>query len=154
MKQIWTPTTFFQYYLQIKSLQNCDIFKTAKYNIHHHFSFYSRSMIFTMVKGYKDNSIFIRNCSSIIRWLFQPVIHVLFIYMYFRVRMHTDRTTLIKDQRYRFRLYPTCFCAQDAVTWLVKTEQAPERFIAVALVNILLDHNILHQGTRWTSRII
>ena len=37
MKKVWTPPIFFQ----TKSLPNCDIFKTAKYNSHQHFLFYS-----------------------------------------------------------------------------------------------------------------
>ena len=67
-------------------------------------------------------------------------------FLNFRVRMHTDKNNLIRDQRYLFRSYPTCFCGQEVVSWLVKTQRAPERFIAVALMNILLDHNIIHQG--------
>ena len=39
--KIWTPPTFFQCYLQIKSLLNCDIFKTAESNSHQYFLFYS-----------------------------------------------------------------------------------------------------------------
>lgn len=70
---------------------------------------------------------------------------VLIIGEQLRVRMHTDRSNLIRDQRYLFRSYPTCFCGQEVVSWLVKTQRAPERFIAVALMNILLDHNIIHQ---------
>ena len=41
MNKILSPPPFFPYYCPIKSLPNCDIFKTAKYNSHRHFSFYS-----------------------------------------------------------------------------------------------------------------
>ena len=50
MKKYGPPTTFFQYYLQTKSLPNCDIFKTAKFKSHQHFSFNSISFwYFTLV---------------------------------------------------------------------------------------------------------
>ena len=41
MNNILRTSPFFQYYRQIKSSPNCDIFKTAKYNSHQHFLFYS-----------------------------------------------------------------------------------------------------------------
>ena len=41
MNNILRTSPFFQYYRQIKSSPSCDIFKTAKYNSHQHFSFYS-----------------------------------------------------------------------------------------------------------------
>ena len=37
MNQISSPLPFFQYYRQLKSSPNCDIFKTAKYISHQHF---------------------------------------------------------------------------------------------------------------------
>ena len=44
MNKILSRPPFFQYYRQIKSSPNCDIFKTAKYNSHQYFSFYSGTL--------------------------------------------------------------------------------------------------------------
>ena len=60
--------------------------------------------------------------------------------------MHTVNTHLIKDRRYMFKTYPQAFIGNEVVTYLLETSQAPTREMAVILINILQENNILHHG--------
>ncbi len=53
---------------------------------------------------------------------------------------------LIRDRRYFLRTHPSSFVGSEVVSWLLTTEQAPDREIAVTLMNILLDNQIFHHG--------
>ncbi|XP_056129081.1 DEP domain-containing mTOR-interacting protein [Lampris incognitus] len=59
-----------------------------------------------------------------------------------RLRLHDGK--LIKDRRYHLRTYPNCFVAQELIGWLLSHKEAPDRTIAVCLMQHLMDHDIVH----------
>ncbi|ELU05204.1 hypothetical protein CAPTEDRAFT_180920 [Capitella teleta] len=60
-----------------------------------------------------------------------------------RLKMH-ENEGLIRDRRYLFKNYATSIQGAETVEWLVRTEQAPDANVAVILMNILLDNQIIH----------
>lgn len=63
-----------------------------------------------------------------------------------RLRLHDGK--LIKERRYHLRTYPNCFVAQELIDWLVSHKEAPDRAIAVRLMQHLMDHEIVHHGKK------
>ncbi|XP_075996938.1 DEP domain-containing mTOR-interacting protein isoform X2 [Genypterus blacodes] len=59
-----------------------------------------------------------------------------------RLKLHDGK--LIKDRRYHLRTYPNCFVAHELIDWLVSHKEAPDRAIAVCLMQHLMDHDIVH----------
>ncbi|KAL2091313.1 hypothetical protein ACEWY4_013576 [Coilia grayii] len=59
-----------------------------------------------------------------------------------RLRLHDGK--LIKDHRYHLRTYPNCFVAQEVIDWLVSHKEAPNRQVALQLMQHLIDHDIVH----------
>ncbi|XP_078275200.1 DEP domain-containing mTOR-interacting protein-like isoform X2 [Rhinoraja longicauda] len=59
-----------------------------------------------------------------------------------RLRLHDGK--LIKDRRYNLRTYPNCFVAKELMDWLIDHKEAPDRATAIKLMQMLMDHNIIH----------
>ncbi|XP_063071587.1 DEP domain-containing mTOR-interacting protein [Engraulis encrasicolus] len=59
-----------------------------------------------------------------------------------RLRLHDGK--LIKDHRYHLRTYPNCFVAQEVIAWLVNHKEAPNRQVALQLMQHLIEHDIVH----------
>ncbi|XP_012696603.2 DEP domain-containing mTOR-interacting protein [Clupea harengus] len=59
-----------------------------------------------------------------------------------RLRLHDGK--LIKDRRYHLRTYPNCFVAEELIDWLVSHKEAPNRQVALELMQHLIDHDIVH----------
>lgn len=51
---------------------------------------------------------------------------------------------VIKDRRYRLKLYPKCFIGSEAVKWMITTGYAPNDKAAIKLGQKLLDFGIIH----------
>ena len=63
-----------------------------------------------------------------------------------RTQVHSaSNPSLIKDRRYFMKTHNTSFVASEVVTWLCNTDQAPNRDMAVVLMNILKENQIFTQ---------
>jgi hypothetical protein len=63
-----------------------------------------------------------------------------------RLRLHDSGQALIRDRRYRLKLYANCFVSREIVNWLVENKEAESREQAVEVMRTLQDYNILHHG--------
>ena len=65
-----------------------------------------------------------------------------------RQLLHEEDPPLIKDRRYHLKSYDRCFVGHDMVDWLLKKGEVESRKEAVAMMQKLLDHGVLHHGER------
>ena len=63
-----------------------------------------------------------------------------------RQLLHAENPPLIKDRRYHLRPYQTCFAGHEMVDWLLKKGEVESRREAVAMMQKLIDHGVLHHG--------
>ena len=63
-----------------------------------------------------------------------------------RLLLHEEDPPIIKDRRYRLKSYEKCFVGSDMVDWLLKKGEVESRSEAVAMMQKLLDHGIVHHG--------
>ena len=63
-----------------------------------------------------------------------------------RLLLHEEDPPLIKDRRYHLKVYEKCFVGHDMVDWLLKKGEVESRSEAVAMMQKLLDHGVVHHG--------
>lgn len=63
-----------------------------------------------------------------------------------RLLLHEEDPPLIKDRRYHLKAYEKCFVGHDMVDWLLKKGEVESRSEAVAMMQKLLDHGVVHHG--------
>ena len=63
-----------------------------------------------------------------------------------RLLLHEEDPPLIKDRRYHLKAYESCFTGNEMVDWLLKKGEVESRAEAVAMMQKLLDHGVLHHG--------
>ena len=63
-----------------------------------------------------------------------------------RLLLHEEDPPLIKDRRYHLKVYEHCFVGNDMVDWLLKKGEVESRVEAVAMMQKLLDHGVVHHG--------
>ena len=63
-----------------------------------------------------------------------------------RQLLHAENPPLIKDRRYHLRSYQACFAGHEMVDWLLKKGEVESRREAVAMMQKLIDHGVLHHG--------
>jgi hypothetical protein len=61
-----------------------------------------------------------------------------------RQLLHAENPPLIKDRRYHLRTYQACFAGHEMVDWLLKKGEVESRREAVAMMQKLIDHGVLH----------
>ncbi len=67
-----------------------------------------------------------------------------------RLLLHEEDPPLIKDRRYHLKVYEKSFVGHDMVNWLLKKGEVESREEAVAMMQKLLDHGVVHHG-KWDS---
>lgn len=68
-----------------------------------------------------------------------------------RLLLREEDPPLIKDRRYHLRVYQECFVGHEMVDWLLKKGEVESRKEAVAMMQKLLDHGVIHHGERESS---
>lgn len=63
-----------------------------------------------------------------------------------RLLLREEEPPLIKDRRYHLRVYQDCFAGHEMVDWLLKKGEVDSRKEAVAMMQKLLDHGVIHHG--------
>ena len=63
-----------------------------------------------------------------------------------RLLLHDEDPPIIKSRRYHLRVYENCFVGHDMVDWLLKKGEVESRKEAVAMMQKLLDHGVIHHG--------
>ena len=63
-----------------------------------------------------------------------------------RLLLHEEDPPMIKDRRYHLKVYEKCFVGHDMVDWLLKKGEVESRAEAVAMMQKLLDHGVVHHG--------
>ncbi len=63
-----------------------------------------------------------------------------------RLLLHEEDPPLIKDRRFHLKSYDNCFVGNEMVNWLVKKGEVESRLEAVAMMQKLLDHGVVHHG--------
>lgn len=63
-----------------------------------------------------------------------------------RLLLREEDPPLIKDRRYHLRVYQECFVGHEMVGWLLKKGEVESRKEAVAMMQKLLDHGVIHHG--------
>lgn len=63
-----------------------------------------------------------------------------------RLLLHEEDPPLIKDRRYHLKTYEGCFVGNDMVDWLLKKGEVESRSEAIAMMQKLLDHGVVHHG--------
>ena len=63
-----------------------------------------------------------------------------------RLLLHEEEPPLIKDRRYHLKSYEKCFVGHEMVDWLLKKGEVESRTEAVAMMQKLLDHGVVHHG--------
>ncbi|XP_064625824.1 DEP domain-containing mTOR-interacting protein-like [Lineus longissimus] len=51
---------------------------------------------------------------------------------------------VIRDRRYHLRHFTSCFVGSECIDWLVQQGEAQSREVALAAMQLLVDHNIVH----------
>lgn len=70
-----------------------------------------------------------------------------------RLLLHEEDPPLIKDRRYHLKVYESCFTGNEMVDWLLKKGEVESRAEAVAMMQKLLDHGVLHHGKSICQRV-
>lgn len=65
-----------------------------------------------------------------------------------RCLLHDEDPPLIKDRRYHLKMYDKCFVGNELVDWLIKKGEVESRSEAVAMMQKLLDHGVVHHGKK------
>lgn len=68
-----------------------------------------------------------------------------------RLLLHEEDPPLIKDRRHHLKTYDSCFTGNEMVDWLLKKGEVESRAEAVAMMQKLLDHGVLHHGKCYAS---
>lgn len=63
-----------------------------------------------------------------------------------RLLLHEEDPPLIKDRRFHLKTYERCFVGHEMVDWLLKKGEVESRSEAVAMMQKLLDHGVVHHG--------
>ena len=63
-----------------------------------------------------------------------------------RLLLHEENPPLLKDRRYHLKVYEKCFVGYEMVDWLLKKGEVESRMEAVAMMQKLLDHGVVHHG--------
>lgn len=63
-----------------------------------------------------------------------------------RLLLHEEDPPLIKVRRYHLKTYDKCFVGHEMVDWLIKKGEVESRSEAVAMMQKLLDHGVVHHG--------
>lgn len=65
-----------------------------------------------------------------------------------RLRLHevAGGENIIQNRRYHLRSYPKCFEGAEVIDWLILREEVLSRQHAVAVMQKLLEKNIIHHG--------
>lgn len=63
-----------------------------------------------------------------------------------RLLLHEEDPPVIKDRRYHLKSYEKCFIGNEMVDWLLKKGEVESRSEAVAMMQKLLDHGVVHHG--------
>lgn len=63
-----------------------------------------------------------------------------------RLLLQEEDPPLIKDRRYHLKTYDRCFVGHEMVDWLIKKGEVESRSEAVAMMQKLLDHGVVHHG--------
>ena len=71
-----------------------------------------------------------------------------------RLLLREEDPPLIKDRRYHLRVYQECFAGHEMVDWLLKKGEVESRKEAVAMMQKLLDHGVIHHGERGSERAV
>lgn len=64
-----------------------------------------------------------------------------------RQLLHVEKPPLIKDRRYHLRTFEACFIGHEMVDWLLKKGEVESRREAVAMMQKLLENEVIHHGT-------
>ena len=57
-----------------------------------------------------------------------------------------DDPPVLKDRRYHLKTYATCFIGHEMVDWLLKKGEVESRSEAVAMMQKLLENEVIHHG--------
>lgn len=63
-----------------------------------------------------------------------------------RLLLQEEDPPLIKHRRYHLKTYEKCFVGHEMVDWLIKKGEVESRSEAVAMMQKLLDHGVVHHG--------
>ena len=55
-------------------------------------------------------------------------------------------SNLIRDRKYHLRTYKSCFTGSEMVDWLIQREEVESREEGVAVMQKLLEYEIIHHG--------
>lgn len=59
-----------------------------------------------------------------------------------------DEPPVLKDRRYHLKTYSTCFVGHEMVDWLLKKGEVESRAEAVAMMQKLLENEVIHHGKK------
>ena len=63
-----------------------------------------------------------------------------------RQLLHLEKPPLMKDRRYHLRTFEACFVGHEMVDWLLKKGEVESRREAVAMMQKLLENEVIHHG--------
>lgn len=63
-----------------------------------------------------------------------------------RQLLHAEDPPILKDRRYHLKTYSTCFVGHEMVDWLLKKGEVESRAEAVAMMQKLLENEVIHHG--------
>lgn len=65
-----------------------------------------------------------------------------------RQLLHAEDPPMIRDRRYHLKVYEKCLMGHEMVDWLIKKGEVDSRTEAVAMMQKLTEHNVIHHGER------
>ena len=63
-----------------------------------------------------------------------------------RQLLHAEEPPIIKDRRYHLKTYTTCIVGHEMVDWLLRKGEVESRAEAVAMMQKLLENEVIHHG--------
>ena len=70
-----------------------------------------------------------------------------------RQLLHAEDPPIIKDRRYHLKVYESCFVGHEMVDWLLRKGEVESRAEAVAMMQKLLENEVIHHGKLRTVNI-